>query len=368
MTSTPPHCTIVSIGDPLSPKTWSATPYHLSEAISGQDWKVQSVNARLPLWGRVVCALFTRSARGGNRARGTLRRRLTARTVCRKLDSLKQGPVLHMGTKTLPLHRIRPRDRHCLFHDYTWHLAQCNAVDNVERSGRKRRIYERLERDSYSQIAHFFPVGSYVKTDLIRHYDIDPDRITPVGTGMGVVKPYSGEKDYGNGRILFTAKGRFHDKGGPLVVEAFRIARRRNPNLRLTIVGSEKGVEVGFGEGIDAHGFVPLEQLQRFFQEASLFVLPAANEPWGLVYLEAMSCGTPFIGLDRNAVPELSDHGRAGWVLDEASPEKLADLFVAAFAKPEALAHKGRHARDFVADNYSWERTARAITRVFASL
>jgi glycosyltransferase involved in cell wall biosynthesis len=41
------------------------------------------------------------------------------------------------------------------------------------------------------------------------------------------------------------------------------------------------------------------------------------DEPFGLVMVEAMSCGTPVLGLRRASVPELVENGRTGFVVDD---------------------------------------------------
>jgi glycosyltransferase involved in cell wall biosynthesis len=40
------------------------------------------------------------------------------------------------------------------------------------------------------------------------------------------------------------------------------------------------------------------------------------EEPFGLVMIESMACGTPVIATRRGAVPEVIEHGRSGIVVD----------------------------------------------------
>ena len=40
-------------------------------------------------------------------------------------------------------------------------------------------------------------------------------------------------------------------------------------------------------------------------------------EPFGLVMIEAMACGTPVIAYRRGSVPEIVDHGVTGWIVGD---------------------------------------------------
>src|SRR6266850_3094865 len=48
-------------------------------------------------------------------------------------------------------------------------------------------------------------------------------------------------------------------------------------------------------------------------------------EPFGLVMIEAMACGTPVIAFRRGSVPEVIEHGASGFVVDN-EPEAIAAL------------------------------------------
>jgi glycosyltransferase involved in cell wall biosynthesis len=41
------------------------------------------------------------------------------------------------------------------------------------------------------------------------------------------------------------------------------------------------------------------------------------EEPFGLVMIESMACGTPVIATRRGAVPEVVEHGRTGIIVDD---------------------------------------------------
>jgi glycosyltransferase involved in cell wall biosynthesis len=232
-------------------------------------------------------------------------------------------------------------------------------------SKRMLAIFDRLESVAYSQARHIFPISHYVKENLINHYGIPPQKITVVGTGLGVIKPFYGTKDYCNKKILYVAKGRLQDKGGELAMESFRRALELDPQLQLTIVGSEEANKYRENRNVTVLGFVSLQELQELFDSHSLFLMPALNEPWGLVYLEAMACKMPIMGLNRNGFPELSGDGKYGFAIQELDPDVLCHALVNAFRSPERLCEMGEHAQRNCLREYSWENT---VTRMLAAI
>jgi glycosyltransferase involved in cell wall biosynthesis len=114
-------------------------------------------------------------------------------------------------------------------------------------------------------------------------------------------------------------------------------------------------------------GFVSVEELQELFNTHSLFLMPALNEPWGLVYLEAMACKMPIMGLNRNSFPELSGHGKYGFAIDEADPAMLAHALVEAFRNPDRLEEMGEQGQRFCLSAFSWNKTVDRILEVVQS-
>ena len=292
-------------GDPRNPKTWSGTPNNLIQALEKESWRIFGINSKI---NSMAEKLFFYSL---NRALGypfhfmlsSFARKYMANTIKRRIASIDCVKVLHTTTMDVSPSSIDPLREHYWMGDYTWNLWSNYTPDIHKYSFKNLQRMDQVEKACFSKIKHFFPISQFVRDNLVQHYGIEPERITVVGTGRGSIDPYMGEKNYNNGFILLVAKNRFEDKGGLLLLEAFKIAQRTNPRLQLVIVGDDRYKSLTYDiPNVTITGFIPWEQLQQLFNQASLYAMPALNEPWGLVYLEALACRTPLLGLNRNSL------------------------------------------------------------------
>lgn len=356
---------LCSNGDPTDPHTWSGTPFNIYSELNKRRQCGEAFNADVPHRLKQLLSLLSVCFYGKvDIGRAPIRRYACALNSAIRTKVSASPHTLHTGTLSLPFF-IRPKKQyHYLFCDSTWNLWSRHATNMESYSERMVTLFDRLEEHAYSQMNHIFPISHYVKENLIEYYRVPPEKITVVGTGLGVINPFSGKKDYSARKILFAAKGRFRDKGGELVIEAFRRALEVDPHLKLTIVGSEEAEGFDKCPNITALGFIPLQDLQELFDTHSLFLMPALNEPWGLVYLEAMACKMPIIGLKRNSFPEISGYGKYGFNIEEADPAVMANVLVDAFRNPERLKEMGEQAQAYCLGQFSWEKTVNRILSV----
>jgi glycosyltransferase involved in cell wall biosynthesis len=230
---------------------------------------------------------------------------------------------------------------------------------------------DELERKSYYQMEHIFPASEYVREDLIGRYKIDSQKITVVGMGVGKIQPFTGKKDYRNGHILFVAKhGIEGNKGGPLLFKAFEIVQKKNPDLKLVVVGAEKHRDLLKSiPNVTVTGYISWNELQDLYNKAALFAMPALHEPWGQVYVEALLCKTPVLGLNRNSLPEITDQGKYGILIDQPDPEAVAEGIIGAFQNPDKLEQMGLEGQRNCLNKYSWDIVAKKMIQVmFESL
>jgi glycosyltransferase involved in cell wall biosynthesis len=144
-----------------------------------------------------------------------------------------------------------------------------------------------------------------------------------------------------------------------LLVQSLALIRREQPGARL-VLSRPRTMALARGAGIDpgAPGveWAALDEraaLARAYAEASVAVLPSVDEAFGLVLAEAMACGTPVVGYDGGATPELIDRPGVGVMFDRLEPRALADALLAALelgARPETSANCRARAEELSAD------------------
>ena len=84
-------------------------------------------------------------------------------------------------------------------------------------------------------------------------------------------------------------------------------------------------VEPHLVDGIEYLGEVSHGQKVELLQNARATLFPIEwEEPFGLVMIESMACGTPVIATRWGAVPEVIDHGRSGIIVDDYRAMPLA--------------------------------------------
>ncbi len=132
-----------------------------------------------------------------------------------------------------------------------------------------------------------------------------------------------------------------------------------NPDLRRTVVRSGVQNEVRF------LGFVPIEVLRIFYDEAKIFVFPSLYEGFGLPPLEAMAHGTPVITSNVSSLPEVV--GNAAVLVN---PENVFDIMRALHRvlTDKVLRDRMKQRGYQQAKRFSWEISVRRVLDVYREI
>lgn len=144
-------------------------------------------------------------------------------------------------------------------------------------------------------------------------------------------------------------------KGVHLAIQAVKEYNQTAPKpLKLKIAGKHYAeeskdsywrtvIEPQLDKNIEYVGFVDSDDKKReFLGNAKALLVPSLfDEPFGMVTLEAFACGTPVIGLNSGALPEVIEHGKTGFIIDKNEDEQfIVDDFVAALQSIDLIDRK----------------------------
>ncbi len=127
---------------------------------------------------------------------------------------------------------------------------------------------------------------------------------------------------------------------------------------------------------------LPRPEVVQVLSHATAFVCPSIYEPFGLVNVEAMACGTPVVASAVGGIPEIVVDGETGWLVpfepgDDAfgSPAdpaafaaELGDRMHDLLADPDRARRMGRAARARAETEFAWPAIARQTLALYRSL
>ncbi|MFH1451152.1 MAG: glycosyltransferase family 4 protein [bacterium] len=155
--------------------------------------------------------------------------------------------------------------------------------------------------------------------------------------------------------------GRILPKKG--TYEAMRATRKAKE--KLIIIGSNednrywtKKIKPNLGGKIKYKGLVPYKETFNYYSKAKASLIPILwDEPFGLVYIESMACGTPVITFNRGSAKEIVKNGKTGFIVKDVNGIVQAIKNIDKISRQEC--------RRWVEDNFTVEKMVDGYEKVF---
>ena len=250
---------------------------------------------------------------------------------------------------------------------------------------RRERFWEWLDAAQNSYIRRRALAGAdlvvaeaqHVAEDLIARLSVDSRKVRVRGNGVDLhrfrPRPFdqalASELEIPDGSPIVLGAARLEPvKNFELLVRAF--ARMQSDTATLILVG--EGVEaeplrqLAHELGVSSRVRFPGWRLdvERFYSLATVYVLPSVYEAYGNAYAEALSSGTPTIGVRPAAgiFVGSGEHivdGENGFLVDARDPRDLARALDCIVSNPALRNELGRSAREMATSRYDWRATAK---------
>lgn len=267
-------------------------------------------------------------------------------------------------------------------HDMVEHMSRPR-----EQSGFWRSLRLLLTRRVLEGAARIVAVSNFTKAEIEKLFGISPDRIEVVynaiderflrGHASAADRELIAQRYQVTYPFLLYAGRISPHKNVVRMIEAFSALKtelerdKAYPDLKLIIIGDDLSgnpdlrrtvVRSGVQNDVRFLGFVPIEVLRIFYDEARIFVFPSLYEGFGLPPLEAMAHGTPVVTSNVSSLPEVV--GRAAVLVN---PENVFEIMRALHRVLTDPALRDRmKARGYEqAAKFSWETSVRRILDIY---
>jgi len=107
-------------------------------------------------------------------------------------------------------------------------------------------------------------------------------------------------------------------------------------------------------------GNVSDERLVQLYNQAKVTVYAPIREPFGLVPLESMACGTPVVGVRDGGVPETVVDQHTG-LLVERDLVQFAEAIRSLLEDTKRREQYGQQAREYVLEKWTWDRAVATL-------
>jgi len=289
-----------------------------------------------------------------------------------------------------------------IVHSHTWYMNMAGALAKrlygipavatvhsleplrpwkAEQLGRGYELSKWMEREGLCSCDRVIAVSEGMKKDIMKCYPIPSSKIAVVHNGIDP----SIYKRREQGRVL-----RRHGVRKPYVLFVGRLTRQKGVFDLLeaskrfmagtvTVLATGRPDEPGILDDLKRavkgrrdvvwiNSMLGQAETIALYSGAAVSVTPSVYEPFGIVVVEAMACGSPVVASRVGGIPEIVQDGRSGLLVPPKDPTTLADAVNRVLADGALASRLAANGRRRVERGFTWEAAARRTFEIYKSL
>ena len=227
-------------------------------------------------------------------------------------------------------------------------------------------------------------ISEFSKNEIIKYLDYPSDKIYIVNDAVDhstyymkrdkqILSNINIENDH---KIVLYVGSETKRQNIPVLLRAFKHLKKKIPNIKLVKIGEAQSYgahetilklinELELNNDIIFAGYVPEEDMPKWYNAADILVYPCDYAGFGLPPLEAMACGTPVITSNTTSLPEVV--GDAGIMIDpqdfELMADKMYDVLTDNKLKDNMINNGLKRAKLF-----NWDYSARKTLEIYKTM
>ena len=251
------------------------------------------------------------------------------------------------------------------------YVISCHGTDlmGFKRGPRYRDYALTAAQNAHATIA----ISRQVKNDAMSSYQLPEEKVPLIGNGFGSdhfkllpnVSKASVLAEFGltgEDQPLVSFVGKFTDfKGIDVLLKAAAIYEAELPGVQTVLVGhgglwdDMHALREQLGlQGVHFLGHQSQDVLARIYNVADVSIVPSRIEPFGLVAIEALACGTPVVATNAGGLPDFIND-EVGALVPVGDHESLAAAIINEI-KNNTKQTKGVYANRYAFENYTWKQ------------
>ncbi len=248
---------------------------------------------------------------------------------------------------------------------------------------KKDKRYRHIALQGATHAKKIITISGQVHQDVKKYYFVDEERLVKIANGVDenlfkilsfdrfeLLKKYI-PKIKKEPPYLITFVGKLTNfKGADLLIEAAEKYEKKFPGIVTLIVGGgelkkklKEQVKRLRLQNVYFLGNLSQTELPKIYNSADLSIVPSRMEPFGLVAIEALACGTPVIAARAGGLPDFINKN-VGRLFEMDNSIDLAEKIISAL-KNNDKAKKEKKAAQYALNNFSWARVIDKLLEVY---
>lgn len=204
-----------------------------------------------------------------------------------------------------------------------------------------RKIRKKIDLKNIKSASQILVNSKFSKEFVEKSYDISAN-VCYLGVDVSVFRPLNIDKYYD---VLFIGN---KDSSYKLLIDAIKFFKQK---IKIKTIFREKGQSITDKELVIA------------YNKSKVLVALNRNEPFGLIPLEAMACGTPVIAAGEGGYNESIIDNKTGFLISR-NPKELYDKINKIINNKKLRQEMGKNARENIMKNWTWDKSVERFLKI----